>query len=277
MQEELGFEDFKDFEHKVESSLNFKIMVQKLVFLAEYFGWNNSYSYDLYIHGPYSSNLADDYYSNNLFNYSSLKIQDFDSKSMKQFIKDKSLDYLESASTILFYKKLNENISLDFAIKKLAEIKPHISSKIVEESYHDVEGFKLTNKSLNNIIQVNALNDFKNNLKGKIIKNIRLFENFEINYNRIFILGSLDYLRIVLREEELNNFMKNDLFNLISKYLADVENIYSHCNEDNDVFNNMNLKNLEEFFDRIQNYISRDLNVLPRLDGDDFDESLFYN
>ncbi len=276
MQEELGFEDFKDFEHKVESSLNFKIMVQKLVFLAEYFGWNNSYSYDLYIHGPYSSNLADDYYSNNLFNYSSLKIQDFDSKSMKQFIKDKSLDYLESASTILFYKKLNENISLDFAIKKLAEIKPHISSKIVEESYHDVEGFKLTNKSLNNIIQVNALNDFKNNLKGKIIKNIRLFENFEINYNRIFILGSLDYLRIVLREEELNNFMKNDLFNLISKYLADVENIYSHCNEDNDVFNNMNLKNLEEFFDRIQNYISRDLNVLPRLDDDDFDESLFY-
>ena len=276
MQEELGFEDFKNFEHKVESSLNFKIMVQKLVFLEEYFGWNNSYSYDLYIHGPYSSNLADDYYSNNLFNYSSLKIQDFDSKSMKQFIKDKSLDYLESASTILFYKKLNENISLDFAIKKLAEIKPHISSKIVEESYHDVEGFKLTNKSLNNIIQVNALNDFKNNLKGKIIKNIRLFENFEINYNRIFILGSLDYLRIVLREEELNNFMKNDLFNLISKYLADVENIYSHCNEDNDVFNNMNLKNLEEFFDRIQNYISRDLNVLPRLDDDDFDESLFY-
>ena len=139
-----------------------------------------------------------------------------------------------------------------------------------------MEGFKLTNKSLNNIIQVNALNDFKNNLKGKIIKNIRLFENFEINYNRIFILGLLDYLRIVLREEELNNFMKNDLFNLISKYLADVENIYSHCNEDNDVFNNMNLKNLEEFFDRIQNYISRDLNVLPRLDDDDFDESLFY-
>ncbi|MBE6510980.1 MAG: hypothetical protein E7Z74_06910 [Methanobrevibacter millerae] len=214
MQEELGFEDFKDFEHKVESSLNFKIMVQKLVFLAEYFGWNNSYSYDLYIHGPYSSNLADDYYSNNLFNYSPLKIQDFDSKSMKQFIKDKSLDYLESASTILFYKKLNENISLDFAIKKLAEIKPHISSKIVEESFHDVEGFKLTNKSLYNIIQVNALNDFKNNLKGKIIKNIKLFENFEINYNRVFILGSLDYLRIVLREEELNNFMKNDLFNL---------------------------------------------------------------
>ncbi len=38
----------------------------------------------------------------------------------------------------------------------------------------------------------------------------------------------------------------------------------------------MNLKNLEEFFDRIQNYISRDLNVLPRLDDDDFDESLFY-
>ena len=70
--------------------------------------------------------------------------------------------------------------------------------------------------------------------------------------------------------------MKNDLFNLISQYIQDVEKIYSSCNEDNDVFENMNLSSLEEFFDRLQNYISHDLEVLPRLDDDDFDESLFY-
>ena len=113
-------------------------------------------------------------------------------------------------------------------------------------------------------------------MNNKIIKNINLFENFEINYNRVFILGSLDYLRIVLREEKLNNYMKNDLFNLISQYVQDVEKIYSSCNEDNNVFENMNLSDLEEFFDRLQNYISHDLEVLPRLDDDDFDESLFY-
>ena len=69
--------------------------------------------------------------------------------------------------------------------------------------------------------------------------------------------------------------MKNDLFNLISQYIQDVEKIYSNYNDDNDVFENMNLSSLEEFFDRLQNYINHDLEVLPRLD-DDFDESLFY-
>ena len=78
------------------------------------------------------------------------------------------------------------------------------------------------------------------------MKNIRLFENFEINYNQVFILGSLDYLRIVLREEDLNNYMKNDLFNLILQYIQDVEKIYSSCNEDNDVFENMNLSSIQK-------------------------------
>lgn len=83
-------------------------------------------------------------------------------------------------------------------------------------------------------------------------------------------------MRIVLREERLNKYMKNDLFDLISQYILDVENIYSSCNDDNNVFENMNLNNLEDFSDRLQNYISQDLNVLPRLYDDDFDESLFY-
>ncbi len=92
----------------------------------------------------------------------------------------------------------------------------------------------------------------------------------------MFILGSLDYLRIVLREENLNKNLKNDLFKAISKYVNDIEKIYSLCNKDNDVFENMSLTDLMNHFDRLQNYISHNLDVLPRLDDDDFDESLFY-
>ncbi len=276
MKDELGFENPEDFKNKVESDLAFKIKMQKFVFLAKYFGWDNSYSYNIYIHGPYSPVLADDYFSNDLFEYTPLKISDFDFDSLKSFIKGKSIKYLESATTILLYKHFNGNISLDTAIEKLGEIKPHISSEIVEESYYDVKDFKLTRKPVSRKVRRVVLQDVKNNLNKKIIKNITLFENFEINYNRVFILGSLDYLRIVLREEKLNNYMKNDLFNLISQYVQDVEKIYSSCNEDNDVFENMNLSDLEELFDRLQNYISHDLEVLPRLDDDDFDESLFY-
>ena len=276
MKDELGFEDPEDFKSKVESNLNFKIRIQKFVFLAKYYGWNNSYSYNLYRHGPYSPVLTDDYYSNDLFEYTPLEIHDLDFNSLKNFIMDKSIDYLESATTILLYKQFLGNISLDTAIEKLGEIKSHIPSEIVRKSYYDVKDFKLTQKPVSRKVRRVVLKDVKNNLNNKIIKNINLFENFEINYNKVFILGSLDYLRIVLREEKLNNYMKNDLFNLISQYIQDVEKIYSSCNEDNDVFENMNLSDLEEFFDRLQNYISHDLEVLPRLDDDDFDESLFY-
>ena len=40
--------------------------------------------------------------------------------------------------------------------------------------------------------------------------------------------------------------MKNDLFNLILQYIQDVEKIYSSCNEDNDVFENMNLSSIQK-------------------------------
>jgi hypothetical protein len=92
----------------------------------------------------------------------------------------------------------------------------------------------------------------------------------------VFILGSLDYLRIVLREEKLNKYLKNDLFKAISQYIRDIEKIYSLCDKDEDVFENMSLNNLINHFDRLQNYISQDLDVIPRLDDDDFDDSLFY-
>ena len=54
MKNELEFEDPEDFKNKVESDLDFKIRIQKFVFLAKYFGWNNSYSYNFYRYGPYS-------------------------------------------------------------------------------------------------------------------------------------------------------------------------------------------------------------------------------
>ena len=63
MKEELEFKDPEDFRNKVESDLDFKFKIQKFVFLAKYFGWNNSYLYYLYILGSYSPRLADDYYS----------------------------------------------------------------------------------------------------------------------------------------------------------------------------------------------------------------------
>ena len=278
LNDELDFNDAEDFKDKVQlrDNLEFRIKIQKFVFLAKYFGWNNTYRYNMYHHGPYSPVLSDDYHSSEVFDNTPLQIQNFNLDSFKEFVANKSIDYLEAASTILYYKRFKPNLTLTNAITKLNMIKPHIPSDIVENAYVDVKNFELPPRHISKNLPKFVLENTKTNLNNKIIENIRLFECFEVNYNRVFILGSLDYLRIVLREENLNKYLKNDLFKAISKYVNDIEKIYSLCNKDNDVFENMSLNDLMNHFDRLQNYISQDLDVLPRLDDDDFDESLFY-
>ena len=278
LKEELDFKDAEDFKIKVhlKNNLEFRIKLQKFVFLAKYFGWNNTYNYNMYNHGPYSPALSDDYHSSEVFENSPLEIQNFNMDSFKNFVANKSTDYLEAASTILYYKKFKRNFTIKDAINELNRIKPYISSNIVENAYIDVKGFKLSTKRISRNLPEFVLENVKTNLNSKILDNMKLFEHFDVNYNRVFILGSLDYLRIVLREEKLNNYLKDDLFNEINRYVQDIEKIYSLSNEDNEVFENMSLNDLIVHFDKLQNYISQDLDVLPRLDDDNFDDSLFY-
>lgn len=278
MKDELDFSDAEDFKSKVhmKNNLEFRIRIQKFVFLAKYFGWNNTYSYNMYHHGPYSSVLADDYYSTEVFENTPLKIHNFNLNSFKQFVDNKSTEYLEAASTILYYKLFNPDFTLNDAVNKLSMIKPHISSDIVKTTYNDVNGLELSVKSASENLPTTVLENTKTNLNDKILENFKIFEHFDINYNRVFILGSLDYLRIVLREEKLNKYLKYDLYVAISQYITDIDIIYSLCNGDNNVFEHMNLNAIIKHFDRLQNFISQDLDVLPRLDDDDFDDSLFY-
>ena len=51
-----------------------------------------------------------------------------------------------------------------------------------------------------------------------------------------------------------------------------LKEIYDLCGGNSEVFEYMDLNLLEETFDRIQDYVSQELNILPRLDDDKFDE-----
>ena len=83
-------------------------------------------------------------------------------------------------------------------------------------------------------------------------------------------------MNIALREENLNPEMKKDL-DLIDSYIEYIEKIYFLCDDNPELFKEMNLDKLKEFFDRLQNYISQELGIIPQLDDDDdeFDE-MFY-
>ena len=190
MKNELEFEDSEDFKNKVESDLDFKIRIQKFVFLAKYFGWNNSYSYNLYRHGPYSPVLTTDYYSNDLFEYTPLEISDLDLDSLKSFIRNKSIDYLESATTILLYKQFLGNISLESAIEKLGEIKSHISSEIVE-AYKTYESRHGLPRILNSFIPKRSGSNSINGSQPDALNGSKRFGNLFVNlateiYGRIY-------------------------------------------------------------------------------------------
>ena len=104
LQKELNFVDSEDFNQKIKNNFNFRVKVQKLVYISKFFGWEHNYNYKLYERGPYSSTLANEYYDNNLFNYPAAKIENFNQTSFLKLIHRKNNIFLEAISTILFLK-----------------------------------------------------------------------------------------------------------------------------------------------------------------------------
>lgn len=104
-----------------KNRFNHRLKVQKYVFIAQKFGFRTDYNYSLYIHGPYSSNLADDYYH----------IGDFrDREPMAlnhgfvRLVKNKSEEWLELAATILMIEKRYGNIDRNTLIRLVKTVKP---------------------------------------------------------------------------------------------------------------------------------------------------------
>ena len=268
----LGFVDELDFIDKIRNSFDFRFKVQKYVFISKYFGWNHHYNYNLYINGPYSTALANDYYAHDIFKNDPLKITAFDLNSFNEFIFEKNNFYLEATSTILF----EELSSLDEAVDRLNELKPYITKDIVKKSFEDIAKNNLTQD--NYIIEPisESINETKDQLKNKIKSHIEYFRDFGRCNNSIIVAGCLDYLRIVLIEENLNMGLKDDLLHVLNQFISEVDKIYDFCEGDGEKFADMDLSELEELFNNIQDYVSQDLKVLPRIDDESFEKYFNY-
>lgn len=267
VKDSLSFRDSEDFRNKIRNDFTFRLKVQKFVYISKYFGWNHSYKYILYIRGPYSSALADEYYNDDILKYSPLKIEGFDLNSFNDFVDGKSILYLESSSTILYYMGIEENFTRRDAIEKLNKIKPYINSEIVATAYDDIirlNFFKNNNPYEITVINEN-LNDIKEILLNQIMGYVDYFADFGECNNSLIVSGSLDYLSMVLEHETLDLEMENDLLELLSNYVLDVKKIYDWCDGNPKVFEYMNLNSLENKFNRIQDYISQELGIFPRL------------
>lgn len=268
----LPFDNEKDFKDKINHSKDFRIKVQKLVYLSKLFGWDNTYHFNFHKRGPYSIELSEDYRNiptlkkDNDFNFR----LDF----FKEFIGNGDIDYLEALSTIIYYyNKINPIKTDNEVIAVLTYLKPNISKNIIESALKKINNFNLLNKL--------ELSDSEKNITDELvldkIKGLQdIFENFEECSNKTLILGSLDYLKIALKKEKLNINEKTRFLCAIYNYLDEIEHYYFINYRLSKSFSNYDLSMIDESFIKLQ-YIISGLNVIPRLYDEDIDLNVFYN
>ncbi len=261
----------KELEEKINHDKDFRIKVQKLVYLSKLFGWDNTYHFNFHKRGPYSIELSDDYR-----NIPTLKKDnDFNFKldSFKEFIENGDTEYLEALSTIIYYCNKIKPIEIDNEIiAVLTYLKPNISKKVIESALKKINNFNLLNKL--------EVYDSKKTITDEIvldkIKGLQdIFENFEECSNKTLILGSLDYLKIALKKEKLNVNEKTRFLCAIYSYVDEIEHYYFRNYKLSKSFSNYDLSAIDESFIKLQQFIS-DLNVIPRLYDEDIDLNVFY-
>lgn len=131
-------------------SFDHRLMLQKYVYLAKFFGWKHDYDYTLYIRGPYSRGLADDYYKLNEANIHQLqKISDnFEEEKFTYLIKNRNISWLEAGTTILLvhksYKHSYEGKNLELEVKDTVhELKSSINQYTIENTFEDLKTHNL--------------------------------------------------------------------------------------------------------------------------------------
>jgi len=79
-----------------------RLRAQKFVYIAEGFGADVPYDYGIHLHGPYSPDLADDYYSDAFADHrgSAATPEEFDVDGFTRLVEGRSTEWLEWAATI---------------------------------------------------------------------------------------------------------------------------------------------------------------------------------
>jgi len=119
-----------------------RLKLQKYVFIAQKLGFHTNYNYSLYIHGPYSTSLADDYYS--IGNFDSEKPTRMKSKFVK-ITKNKSKKWLELAATIIMIKERHDTINHNKLIDLVKSAKPLADKDYLLDIIRELEKYNCFN------------------------------------------------------------------------------------------------------------------------------------
>ena len=107
-----------------------RLLMQKGCYILNSWGFGPKYRYSLYIRGPYSSELADDYFEMT----SPGKVTDVPEEAIHHLseIMTKGIEFTEAYATVLLIKNNNPGKSNNDIFNRALEIKPHLKKEIVE-------------------------------------------------------------------------------------------------------------------------------------------------
>lgn len=110
-----------------------RLAMQKGCYILNSWGYEPAYRYGLYIRGPYSSELADDYYEMHGKVHGDTNVSESDLSRLKELY-SKGLSYVEAYATVLLLKNSNPNVVSNKILDRALELKPHLE-KEVREAY----------------------------------------------------------------------------------------------------------------------------------------------
>ena len=148
LEDTLGFAfDVDRFDHR--------IMLQKYVFIAKSLGWDNDYPYNIYLRGPYSPDLAQDYYNLATIPVPSEMFErclvNLEKERFVQIIQNRDIEWLEIGTTILsLYNSNKDRIEKDeiapFLLERTKDIKSDFDGSYIEDVFGSLLESKLIPK-----------------------------------------------------------------------------------------------------------------------------------
>lgn len=106
-----------------------RLTMQKGCYILNCWGYGPRYPFNLYIHGPYSRELADDYYELGTFSEAETEIPEEIVEELGDIFSE-GLRYVEAYATVLLVKNNNPGVSTDRILERSLELKPKLENEV---------------------------------------------------------------------------------------------------------------------------------------------------
>lgn len=142
----LNVRSAEDITGDDDLALDNRVRIQKYVYLAEHLGIETGYSdtYSMYLYGPYSPKLADDYFSlaeKGFFDSTKddvdIEISNDRLAKFLDLVRDKDTDWLEIASTTLAF--MHRHSSIETLVDHVTYVKEYLGKEKIKQVINELK------------------------------------------------------------------------------------------------------------------------------------------